>query len=170
MRCAPYVGMTGRLAAAPPGAAGIFHTVRLMRGLIDAWKTDPRIIEAATQLIYLVPAKAQLSEVEALFVYVRDHVRYQQDVAGIETLADPWTTLRRQVGDCDDQVTLLGTLLEAAGYPTRIVLAAYQAPRVWEHTYLQALAEGQWLDLDPTEDGPVGWRPPGAVSTWVEPR
>lgn len=170
MRCAPYVGLTGRLAAAPSGAAGIFHTVQVMRRLIDTWKTDPRIIEAATQLIYLVPQKAQASEVEAIYTYVRDHVRYQQDVAGIETLADPWTTLRRQVGDCDDQVTLAATLLEAAGYPTRIVIAAYQAPQAWEHTYLQVLTDGQWIALDPTEDGPPGYVAPGAVSTWIEPR
>jgi len=170
MRCAPYVGLTGQLARVPPGTAGIFATVRAMRSLIDAGKVSPVMIEAASQLIYLVPAKAQLSEIDALFSWVQDHVRYQQDVAGVETLADPLTTLRRQAGDCDDQVTLLGTLLEAAGYPTRIVIAAYQAPQAWEHTYLQALADGQWIDLDPTEDGPIGYAPPGAVSLWIEPR
>lgn len=169
MRCAPYVGLTGRLARAPSGAAGIFYTLRLIREAINAAKVDPRMIEAATQLIYMTPAKATLPEIDAIFSWVRDHVRYVRDVHGVETLASPWTTFQRQAGDCDDQVALLGALLEAVGYPVRLVIAAYNEPGVWEHVYLQVYADGFWLDADATEELPLGAAPAGAISIWTEP-
>jgi transglutaminase-like putative cysteine protease len=169
MRCAPYVGLTGSMVAAPSGVAGIYHTLRLMRGAIRAGKVDPRIIEAATQLIYTTPAKAEFAEVDAIYSWVRDHVRYVRDVAGVETLANPWTTFQRQSGDCDDQIALLGALLESVGYAVRLVIAAYQVPGQWEHVYLQVLANGAWIDADPTEDIPLGASAAGAASVWIEP-
>lgn len=169
MRCAPIVNLSGTLAPAPDGVAGIFHTLRLIREHIRRAKTDPRIVEAATQLIFMTPAKAELAEVDAIFSWVRDHVRYTRDVAGVETLASPWTTYRRQSGDCDDQVALLGALLEAVGYPVRLVIAAYQEAGLWEHVYLQVYAGGFWIDADPTEDLPLGAAPRDPLSVWIEP-
>lgn len=170
MKTAPHHPFTATLAGAPNGRAGAFHTIRTMRALVNRARVDPMMIQAATSIIYLAPQRDQLAEVNALFEFVRDDIRYVRDVVGIETLADPRITLRRMVGDCDDQSTLLATLAEAVGYPTRFVMAGYRSPSVFDHVYVQVLAGGQWIDADPTEDGPLGYAPPGAVVTWIESR
>lgn len=170
MFMAPTIEWSGTLCAAPGGTAGIFHTVRLIRDLIDSSKVDPSIIETATRLIFLAPERDGCSEIDAIHAYVRDSIRYQRDVVGVETLATPSVTLARRVGDCDDQTALLGALLESVGYPTRLVIAAYNRPEHWEHIYLQVLCDQQWVDLDATEHQPMGYAPPGALSLWVEPR
>ena len=170
MLTAPITHWTGTLAAAPNGTAGIMHTVRLIRQHIDNGKVDPDIIDTAIQIIFLTPEKDHCAEVEALHAFVRDSIRYVRDVVGVETLATPSVTLRRGVGDCDDQTALLGALVESVGYPTRLVMAAYQQPGVWEHIYLQAPCGGQWYDLDATEHYPMGYAPPDALSLWIEPR
>lgn len=170
MRLSPIVGLSGSLVPAPSGVAGIWHTARLIREAIERAKVDPTMIEAATALIYTTPAKNTDAEADAIFSWVRDHVRYVRDVHGIETLASPQTTYRRQAGDCDDQVALLGTLLEAVGYPTRLIIAAYDAPGSWSHVYLQVLTDAGWRDADPTEDFPLGVAPAGALSIWTEKR
>lgn len=147
----------------PAGDGGVFHTLRIMRQMVREFRTDPVILQAARSTIFLTPEKSRPHEVAALFAFVRDSIRYVMDVHEVETLSTPVKTLQARVGDCDDQVTLLATLLESVGYPTRFVIAAYDEPGQWQHVYLQTWI-GEWLDMDPTERNPIGWAPPGALS------
>lgn len=167
MFLAPTPELTAARVPTLNGAAGVFHTLRVMRAYVDASKTDPRILNAAISVIYLQSEKDAFHEARALFEYVRDTIRYVQDVVGIESLSDPITTLSRQVGDCDDQTTLLAALLESVGYPTRFVVAGYSSAD-FEHVYLQVLVNGQWIDADPTEHQPFGWAPPHPTAYYVE--
>jgi len=150
------------------GHAGVFVTARLIRDAINAGKRRGEIIQAATSLIYTTPERDELHEVRAVFEWVRDSIRYVRDPHGLESLAAPHVTLRRMTGDCDDQVALLGALLESVGYPVRLIIAAYQEPGSWEHVYAQAYANGAWIDLDPTERQPMGYAPPEPLSLWIE--
>jgi len=162
-------GLSGRLVDIPNGAAGVFTTASTMRQLINAYKTDIEIRTTAANLVFLTPEKNDLAEVEALFNFVRDNIRYLKDVHAVETLTTPDRTLQLGYGDCDDQVVLLGSLLESIGYPTKIVLTGYGDPGIFEHVYLQTLIQNQWVDMDPTEQIPLGFAPPDPVAYWTEP-
>lgn len=162
-------GLSGRLVDIPNGAAGVFTTAAAMRQLINAYKTDIEIRTTAANLVFLTPEKNDLAEVEALFNFVRDNIRYLKDVYAVETLTTPDRTLQLGYGDCDDQVVLLGSLLESIGYPTKIVLTGYGDPGIFEHVYLQTLIQNQWIDMDPTEQIPLGFAPPDPVAYWTEP-
>lgn len=164
---APDVPVIVSRAPMPSGRAGIVFTIGAMRRLVMQSKTDPAIIQAAISVIYLQPEKDSYSEARALFEYVRDHVRYVRDVHGFETLADPRLTLRRMVGDCDDQATLLAALLESVGYATRFVVTGYVDSEP-EHVYLQTLVGDGWVDMDPTEHQAFGYAPPSPTVQFVE--
>lgn len=161
--------LSGRLFPMSNGQAGVFETAGLMRQLINSYKTDIAIRTAAANAIFLQPEKDDYAEVEAIFNWVRDHVRYVRDVNGVETITTPDRTLELMYGDCDDQVILLGAMLESVGYPTRLVISGYSDPRIFEHVYLQVMAHNQWIDLDPTEQIPMGFAPPEPMAYWVEP-
>lgn len=165
---APRVPMTVTRAPVPAGVAGVFATLREMRRCIDAWKSDNFTVSTATGIIYTTPERDALSEVDALFSWVRDHVRYVADPYGVESLSSPAVTAARMTGDCDDQTTLLCALFESVGYPTRLVMASYNRPGEYEHVYCQVFACGAWIDADPTERQPLGFAPPGAVSIYLE--
>jgi hypothetical protein len=167
MRLAPIPAFTVTRINVPDGVAGAIYTVSQMRRMVNDASTDPAIINQAVSLVHMVPAKSELYEIEALFDFVLNHVRYTRDVYGVETLSDPRMTLQRLVGDCDDKATLLATLLQAVGYPTRFIMGAYEGPD-FEHVYLQAFANGQWIDLDATEYNGVGWAPPHSHTLWIE--
>ncbi len=168
VRVFPTVAYTAQLAAAPSGAAGNHHTLRLMRGLINAAKVDPSIMRAAHSIIYTQPERDEMAEAAALFHYVRDHIRYVRDVHGVETLCAPATTLQRMIGDCDDQTMLLCALAEAAGYPTRLVMAGYYGTQ-FEHVYCQIFAAGEWHDCDATERLALfGWAPDNPTVLFFE--
>ncbi|TXH48429.1 MAG: transglutaminase domain-containing protein [Desulfurellales bacterium] len=168
MMLPPQVVFASTLAAAPGGRAAPFHTLRLMRDMIKRARVDPQVIQTAHSIVFLTPERAALHEIGAVFEWVRDCVRYTADVAGLETLAYPGLTLARRSGDCDDQTALLCSLLEAIGYPTRLVMAEYDSGD-WEHVYCQVLANGQWIDCDPIErEAGLGFSPPGASRLFIE--
>jgi hypothetical protein len=150
------------------GNAGVFHTLQVMREMVDAFKADPTILHAAVSVIYLYPQQIDEIEADALYRFVRDRIRYVRDPVGLEAVATPVTTLQRGVGDCDDQTTLLAAMLEAVGYPTRFVLAGYRSQN-YEHVFLEVLASGQWIAADPIlKSEQFGYEAPGAVSRYVE--
>jgi len=169
MFLAPEIPTTFRRASLPDGEAGIFTSLRIMRRMIDQYKADPLIREAAIRVAFLTPQHDEVGEIEAVFTFVRDHIRYIKDVYNVETIATPDKTLALQVGDCDDQVVLLCSLLESIGYQTKMVIESYGADAGWEHVYCQVCLEGTWIALDPTESVAAGWQPDGAVARWVEP-
>ena len=168
MYAAPAVTMTGTLAAAPSGPASVFHTVTIMRDMVNENKTNPEIINAAATALFHSIERDEIAEARAIYAMVRGWIRYVRDVYGVETIAEPWLTLRRRVGDCDDQSALLASLYESVGFPTRFVMAAYNTPGMFEHIYLQVYAGNEWLDVDPTENFGLGFAPPGAVDLWIE--
>ena len=155
---APTPTLTGVVIGIPNGRAGVAATLRAMRELVNRSKVDPAIRQAAQSVIFLQPEKDYLAEAEALFSFVRDTIRYTRDVHGVETLQTPAITLATRMGDCDDQSTLLASMLESVGIPTRFVVAGYNGGD-FEHVYLQAWCDG-WIGMDATEPHPMGWEPP----------
>lgn len=168
MQLAPRVELHGVRAFLADGFGGVLQTLAHMRRLVREYRTHPDIRRAATSILFLTPDRYGIARPVALFEWVREHVRYVPDVLDVETLASPVITLRSMFGDCDDQATLLATLFEAVGYPTRFVVAAYSDPSVMEHVYLQVAVDGQWFDCDPTEPLPFGIAPPDPLAVYIE--
>lgn len=168
MMLAPQPELSVHVRPMAPGLRGVRQTIAVMRDLVNAGRVDPVIRQAATSIIFLQPEKVPDAEVGKLLEFVQQTIRYTQDVHDVETVSTPEKTLLGKVGDCDDQSTLLAALCESVGYATRFIVAAYDDPKIMEHVYLQICVDGQWLDADPTEDGPLGWAPPDALKIMVE--
>ena len=111
-----------------------------MRELVNQYKTDPAIRQATLGIMFMTPAQDDAAEVEAIYCFVRDHIRYTKDVYNVETLATPDKTLQMRVGDCDDMTVLLAAMLESVGYPTRFVIEGYNDDAMWEHVYLDVVS------------------------------
>ena len=144
----------------PGGASGVARTVAQMRRLVREGRRHPAIRAAALSVISSLPPRDTEGEARALFEFVRDQIRYVRDVHATETLSQAPITLATMAGDCDDQVILLGALLESIGLPTRFVLSAHQMPGELDHVCLEVLAGDEWRGCDPTEPVPFGWLPP----------
>jgi transglutaminase-like putative cysteine protease len=159
MQLSPNVTLTGTTVPMSNGFRGIEQTIRTMRQLVNQFKTDATIRQVAMQIVFLTPEKDEYSEIESIFNFVRDHIRYVKDVYGVETLALPTITLATRMGDCDDQSVLLASLLESIGYPTQFVIAGYNAPGVYEHVYVRVLCNRATIGMDATEQQYLGWEP-----------
>ncbi|HJW55863.1 MAG TPA: transglutaminase-like domain-containing protein [Burkholderiaceae bacterium] len=157
---------TQTLQAIPDGVAGIEATLAHMMDYVREYKKDPQVRGLARELTLSLPQKHFSGEVEALFEFVRDEIRYLWDIADVETLQTPVVTLENQSGDCDDKATLLAALLESIGHKTRFVAAGFQ-PGQYEHVFLETKIGNNWIALDPTEPVPMGWTPPGMRARMV---
>lgn len=165
---APQVDLTAHCLPVAGGLAGMHQTIHVMRAMVNQSRKLPEIRACAVNLIFMMPERGVLGHVASIFGFVRDTILYVRDVNGVETLQSPDKTLLLRIGDCDDQTMLLCALLESVGYPTRFVCAGYARIGVFEHVYCQVYANGVWIDLDPTEQQPLGWAPENPVAYWIE--
>lgn len=159
-RAAPAVAFLGFI---PDGPEGIRITLEVMRRLVREWRTNPEMIALARSIVAGIAEKNFTAEASALQAYVRDSIRYTQDVNEIETVQSPEITLQTGHGDCDDKSVVLATLLEAVGHPARFVAVGFE-PDNFEHVYVETLIGREWIPAETTEPVALGWEPEGVVS------
>jgi len=147
----------------PAGRAGALPTARLIAQLARDGSKDFYVRQKAIDIFrqYRVRPKDRLGEVQALFEWVRRHVRYTRDIWQVETLHTARRMIELRAGDCDDMSILLASLLLSTGHPVRLVLAGYHParPHAYSHIYPEVNVRGRWIALDTTLPHPMGWQP-----------
>lgn len=132
------------------GVEGVRETLALMRSIVRKAKGDPAVVATARSLTRMVPQKNWRGEVEALFRFVRDRIRYVMDPNDVEYLSTPSRLIEMGAGDCDDKATLLASLLESIGHPSRFVAVGFE-PGALTHVYVEARIGPDWVPLETTE-------------------
>lgn len=150
----------------PSGKAGIVATLKIMGRLVKEGKKTLVIRQTALSLVNGQRQKDWTEEVNRVFEFVRDKIRYVRDIRGVETLQTPDKTLEFGQGDCDDKSVLLASLLESIGHPTRFVAIGFK-PGVFVHVYVETKIGTNWVSLETTEPVSMGWSPKGVVSRLV---
>ena len=72
MNLSPTPNLNGTIVGLSNGYAGVVATLATMRALVNEYKTDVKLRQIATQIIFLTPEKDEFSEADALFAFVRD--------------------------------------------------------------------------------------------------
>lgn len=155
------------IAEIPEGPEGVRATLQIMRGIKNAYKKSPWVRNFANSLTLNLPQKSYFRQVERLFSFVQNQIRYVHDIAGVEMVQTPEVTLTRRSGDCDDKAVLLATLLESIGHPSRFVAVGFK-PGKFSHVYVETKVGNAWIALDATEPHPPGWTPPNVKARMVE--
>lgn len=137
-----------------------------MRELVRNFRKNLTIRNLAGSLVGNLRQKDFNGEIKTLHAYVRDSIRYLKDIHGVETIQTPLVTLQNQFGDCDDKATLLASLLESIGHPTRFVAVGFQNPGDYQHVYVESRAGNRvsWIALETTQNVPAGWEPKNVVT------
>jgi hypothetical protein len=129
-----------------------------MRQLTLAGKKLPVVRQTAVLLTQGLPQKDWGAEINALYSFVRDRIRYVRDIRNVETLHTADRVLANKQGDCDDKSVLLASLLESLGHKTRFVAVGFKAAD-FNHVYVEVYVNGKWLPLETTEPVNAGWSP-----------
>jgi transglutaminase-like putative cysteine protease len=135
----------------------IRHMTRTMYGPqgIGSWV----VRQAATEAVQGV--ERGQPEIDSVFIWVKDHIEFRGEAG--EYLQSPEATINLGAGDCDDQSTLVATLLRSLGYQTDFRTVAMRgSEEEYSHVYavVQDKQTGQWIPLDTTvERAYPGWEP-----------
>ena len=141
-----------------------------MRDIVRRSLREPSqgVRNQALDIVAHLPSKDFRAELEAVYQWVRENIRFVRDVRGIETLQTPDATLRLGSGDCDDHVMLIQALLEALGFVTRSHALGFR-PGHYSHVLAEVKFGKRWVPLETTHDGAfIGWFPPNTRSHMVQ--
>lgn len=159
--------VTATLGTIPSGIRGTRATLRLMAKIAREGKKSLPVRLAAQQLTQHLSQKDFPGEVEALFGFVQNHIRYVRDIVGVETLQTPDKTLQLKSGDCDDKAVLLASLLCAIGHPARFHAIGFR-PGQYSHVFVDTRLGGGWVSLETTEPWAMGRAPVGRIKPLLE--
>jgi hypothetical protein len=135
------------------GESGTSQTIDLMRQLIDQAMADASVVRLAGDIVRRVRPYDELGEAQAIYNWVKSHMRFTKDPVTKETLFPPQELLKRGAGDCDDISMLMATLDMAVGIPARLVTVAGNptAPGEFSHVYVEAevpAGSDNWVPQD----------------------
>lgn len=142
----------------PEGIPGIMETLKIMSRIVKDYKKSLAVRTLAVSLTSDCRQKDWACEVASLHAFVRDQIRYINDITDVETVHTPDIILQQRAGDCDDKSLLLASLLESIGHPTRFVAIGFE-PGVFSHVYTETKIGNNWIPLETTEDVEAGWQP-----------
>lgn len=158
---------TGTLISVPGGIAGVQRTLALMVDLVRTFKTDVNVNAFAVQLVHGCAPKDKRCELDTLQRFVRDQIRYVNDIDGVETLRTPIQTLKLQAGDCDDKAVLLAALAATIGFATRFCAIGVRGGD-FSHVMAQARLGAGWINAETIVPGAeLGWFPTDATSVML---
>jgi transglutaminase-like putative cysteine protease len=101
--------------------------------------------------------------IRAIHGWVQRNIQYLQDVRGTETVQTPIKTLEFRQGDCDDQSTLLSSLLESIGFRTRFTAIKSSPLGPFIHVYTEVSFGRRWIPLETTEKWEAGRGPSPSI-------
>lgn len=157
-----------------PHPGGISDRVGRIVTLIRKGKIDPKIRTWAVETVsrkcgrnWCIPERDYWGEVKAIFLEVRRRVRYVRDPIEVDTFTSGRWTLKQGGGDCDDYVILLGSGLQAIGYPVKARVYRTKDAPDWNHIALLVglppRAPTRWVTLDASVAKPPGWGAPASM-------
>ncbi len=99
-------------------------------------------------------AKDYAGELEALYAWCAEHLRYTRDPSTAELVHSPELLLWQiehtgAGGDCDDQTVLLGALAASIGFPVAVRIVG-DAPGKYRHVHLRVKVRERWVPADLT--------------------
>lgn len=133
-----------------------------MEAVVQQSRSDSTIRQLAVQIVAGLPNNDLEGQVSRLTQWVKDNVTYVRDPADSEYLVLPlrmisdFFTSGVMLGDCDDHVMLLNSLLESVGFTTKPVGVKFGGSAEFNHVISGVLrGNGQWELIDPcAKSGP----------------
>lgn len=170
-------GSIATLSDIPEGNDGAIVTLKAMREMARGGvRSDTQMVRTtALSLIRDLPERAWYAEIQRLHNFVQTQIRYVYDPTEVELVQTPDETLAQMQGDCDDQSTLLASLLDSIGHPARFVAVGF-GRQSFSHVLVQtrvgnfgddSATSKDWLTCETIIDKPLGWFPPAVTSYYV---
>lgn len=138
-------------------------TLAAMRRLANNAKKDLGILKLTREIVRGLEPGDYNSEIQAIYYWVCQNVRYVRDIHDVELVISPQKVLQLGGGDCDDIACLLAAMLMSIGNECRFMVVGFEN-RVPSHVFCQvalrtadagggnAAGARLWATVDPVAD------------------
>lgn len=122
--------------------------LKFLRNTVTHFRQVPEIRNLALEIVRNSNAVSRDKRAQALEIarWVQHEIYYIHELP--ERFQTPTETLRLRAGDCDDSTTLIASLLESVGIPSRLVVMRING--AWSHIFPAAILKEGLLPLDST--------------------
>ena len=141
------------------GEKGIKEVLIKMKDLIISSDNSRVVKQKAISIIKNVRPDDEYSQIDRIFQWVKDNVKYVRDISGVEELTAPQQiliSLNKGIidfsSDCDDMAMLLSALLRSVGFKTRLEIVALKSDKEYDHARVSVFYNKRkmWLPLEAT--------------------
>lgn len=135
--------------------------LQIMEGIVAQYVGVPLIREVTVGLMRGVNNNDIRAQVSRVTQFVKDNVTYIRDPEGAEYLISPIRMLQGflafgyMMGDCDDHVILLNTMVGSIGIPSKCVGVKFGNASDYNHVISGIQCCGSMQLIDPCAKGPV---------------
>jgi len=149
----------------PSGFAGTRATVQRMHDFAYKGKIDLQLQQIADSIVEKSGCGNREYECKAKAIYdfVKNYIRFERDPFGVEMVQEPFVTLKRKAGDCDDHATLLAALYGSIGFPYGFKTIKSDKTRRDEFSHIYTVVDipnKGWVGADTSVDkASFGWEP-----------
>lgn len=154
------------------GDKGISETISSIRTLVDRYSVDWDLISLSREITRQCNERDKLGEADALFMWLKNNIKYYHDPIEAELLQNPLITIQERAGDCDDMVILLAAMNKAIGNDIAYVTISLPGENEFSHIYMIVICRitGEVKGYDPATGDFPGWVPPifGRVRVWYD--
>ncbi|MBT9159931.1 MAG: hypothetical protein DDT26_01203 [Dehalococcoidia bacterium] len=144
---------------------------------IGRGKLAPQIRELAEDIVSNVPERNKAGEIKAIHNWLLTNARFTRDPRGVELMESPqrlvyeYRKRGKILADCESAAALHASLLGSIGHRVRAVLMdTNPLSRNFSHVIAQVYHSGQWVDLDASEEGRIGWSPKHTRRLVIDPQ
>lgn len=158
------------------------NALKTLTNIIEHWGKDDKIRAIADSIMvsknadgtWKIKERDSIGEINAVYDWVNDNVRYLNDPYKKDIFEYPFKTLELKVADCDGYVTLIGSLLQAIGYPVAVAMTSQSREESPGHVFLlvghpphnPSKDIRDWIPIDAITNQPITWKPPYAWGIW----
>jgi len=128
---------------------------------VSRCSTDPTVRELAVNLMAGVENNDLTEQINRVVHFVMSNVTYVRDPVDGEYLVSPLKLIADYyqqgfaIGDCDDHVMLLNSLLGSIGFQTKAVGVKFGGSPDFNHVISGVILNGQLIQIDPcAKSGP----------------
>ncbi|MDI6780804.1 MAG: transglutaminase domain-containing protein [bacterium] len=158
------------------------HALIVITNIINMWGKDDKIRTIANGIItsknadgtWAIKERDYISEINTVYKWVDDNVRHTEDPYKKDVFEYPLKTLELKAADCDGYVILIGSLLQAIGYPIVVAMTSQDIIKTLSHVFLLVGCPPHnppkkisgWIPIDAITNKPITWIPPYAWGIW----
>jgi len=158
------------------------QAINKLAAIIVFWGKQPQIRKIAVDIVndknpngtWRLDENDHIKEIKSVYDWVNKNVRYTKDPNKIDIFEDPLLTLELKIADCDGYLILIGSLLQAIGYPVAVAMTSQSKIEALSHVYLLVgnppsrppKAIGEWIPVDAITNNPITWQPPYAYGIY----